>query len=216
MWYLYLDESGDLGFDFVNKRPSKFFTVTIVALSGRDSNRELIKKVRLVIRRKLNPPKHRKRIVLELKGSQTTIDIKKYFYEKIKDVKFGIYSITLNKKCLFEKLTLDKARVYNYVARLVLDQIPFEKNNNDRVEFILDRSMGKPEIEEFNTYIRRQLEGRLSPNIPLEISHSHSDEQPGIQVADMFAWGIFHKYEYGDKEWYSCFEEKIIFDKQFL
>lgn len=25
MWYLYLDESGDLGFDFVNSKPSKFF-----------------------------------------------------------------------------------------------------------------------------------------------------------------------------------------------
>ena len=24
MWYLYLDESGDLGFDFVNKKPSRF------------------------------------------------------------------------------------------------------------------------------------------------------------------------------------------------
>ncbi len=27
MWNLYLDESGDLGFDFVNKKPSKFFTI---------------------------------------------------------------------------------------------------------------------------------------------------------------------------------------------
>ncbi len=34
MWYLYLDESGDLGFDFVNKKPSKFFTITILVIKG--------------------------------------------------------------------------------------------------------------------------------------------------------------------------------------
>jgi hypothetical protein len=54
MWYLYLDESGDLGFDFVNKKPSKFFTVAILAIAGQQANRKLIKSVKVVLRRKLN------------------------------------------------------------------------------------------------------------------------------------------------------------------
>ncbi len=37
MWYLYRDESGDLGFDFVNKKPSGFFTLCILATSHRES-----------------------------------------------------------------------------------------------------------------------------------------------------------------------------------
>ena len=77
MWYLYLDESGDLGFDFVNKKPSKFFTVTILALSCRDANRQLIKAAKITLRRKLNKAKHQKRIVYELKGTGTTIEVKK-------------------------------------------------------------------------------------------------------------------------------------------
>jgi len=44
MWYLYLDESGDLGFDFINKKPSKFFTVTILAIRGQN-NKQLLKAV---------------------------------------------------------------------------------------------------------------------------------------------------------------------------
>lgn len=167
MWDLYLDESGDLGFDFVNKKPSKFFTVTILALSCHDANRQMIKAVKTTLRRKLNSSKHQKRLAHELKGTGTTIEVKKYFYEKIKSTKFGIYSITLNKKKVFEKLSKEKTRVYNYIARRVLDQIPFEKNNGDRVELVLDKSMAKPEIAEFNSYIRRQLEGRLSPNMAL-------------------------------------------------
>lgn len=216
MWYLYLDESGDLGFDFVNKKPSKFFTVTILALSCHDANRQLIKAAKITLRRKLNNSKHQKRIVQELKGTGTTAEIKKYFYEKVKGTKFGVYSITLNKKKVFERLTKEKSRVYNYIARRVLDQIPFEKNSGDRVELILDKSMAKPEIEEFNSYIRRNLEGRLSPKIPLDIYHWLSHENFGLQAADLFCWGVFQKYERQSEIWREVFAEKIRFDEQFL
>ena len=110
------------------------------------------------------------------------MEVKKYFFEKIKNTKFGIYSITLNKKRVFERLAKDKPRVYNYISRQVLDQIPFEKNEGDRVELIIDKSMAKPEIEEFNSYIRRQLEGRLSPNTPLDIYHWLSHENYGLRA----------------------------------
>lgn len=217
MWYLYLDESGDLGFDFVNKKPSKFFTVSILAISNREANRQLIKAVKITLRRKLNPRKKRKRIVQELKGTKTNIEIKRYFYNKIKDVKFGIYAISLNKKKVYEELARNKPRVYNWIARKVLDKIPFEKNIGARVELIIDKSMGKPEIEEFNSYIRREIESRLNPKIPLNIYHRLSHENPGLQAADMFCWGIFEKYQWGKTEWFDIFEkEKVKFCDQYL
>ena len=200
----------------MNKKPSKFFTVTILALSCRDANRQLIKAAKITLRRKLNKAKHQKRIVYELKGTGTTIEVKKYFFEKVKNIKFGIYSITLNKKRVFERLAKDKSRVYNYISRRVLDKIPFEKNDGDRVELIIDRSMAKPEIAEFNSYIRRQLEGRLSPNTPLDIYHWLSHENFGLQAADLFCWGIFQKYERKNEEWFNVFAKKVLFDEQFL
>lgn len=216
MWYLYLDESGDLGFDFVNKRPSKFFTVSILAVSSQDANRKLIKAAKITLRRKLNNPKHRKRTVCELKGTGTTLEVKKYFFNKAKGIKFGIYSITLNKKKVYERLTKDKSRVYNYISRRVLDQIPFEKNNGNRVELIIDKSMAKPEIAEFNSYIRRQLEGRLSPNVPLDIYHWLSYENYGLQISDLFCYGIFKHHEKRDSEWRDMFADKIRYDEIFL
>ncbi len=216
MWYLYLDESGDLGFDFVNKKPSKFFTITILAVSSRQANRQLIKAVNLVLRRKINNHRKQKRMAQELKGTGTTLDIKKYFFKQVKDVKFGIYSITLNKRRVFERLANNKSRVYNFVARQVLDQIPFEKNDKDRVELILDKSMAKPEIADFNLYIRRNLEGRLSPSVPLDIYHWLSHENAGLQVADLFCWGIFQKYERNNTEWIDVYKDKIRFDEQYL
>jgi len=216
MWYLYLDESGDLGFDFVNKKPSKFFTVSILALGSVESNRKLIKAVKVTLRRKLNPKRHRRRIVQELKGRKTTFEAKQYFYRQVKNISFGIYTMTLNKKRLYERLTREKSRVYNFIARQVIDKIPFEKNRSNRVELIIDKSKSKPEIREFNSYIRAQIQGRLDPKIALDMYHWNSQETLGLQAADIFCWGIFQKYERKDTSWLDVFKEKVVFEDLYL
>jgi hypothetical protein len=97
MLYLYLDESGDLGFDFVNKKPSKYFVVTILVVKGHEANRRLINGVKKTLRRKLNPKNKRKRIVSELKGTKTTIEVKEYFYRQVREIQghfpYFLYSI---------------------------------------------------------------------------------------------------------------------------
>ena len=214
MRYFYLDESGDLGFDFVNKKPSKFFTVTILALKGVDENRRLLNAVKKTIRRKLNPKGKRKRLVMELKATKTVLSIKEYFYNLIKGLDFSLYSISLNKRRVYEDLANNKERVYNYIARLVLDRIPLE--DADRILLMVDKSKGAPEIEEFNKYIRRQLEARLDPKIPLDIYHRLSHENGGLQAVDLFSWGIFLKYERNKTEWFNIFKDKVKYDTKYL
>ena len=41
MLYLFLDESGDLGFDFVQKKPSNYFVIAILTVKG-SNNRKLV------------------------------------------------------------------------------------------------------------------------------------------------------------------------------
>jgi len=212
MWFLYLDESGDLGFDFVNKKPSKFFTVTILAMKGPLNNRLLTKAVKKTLKRKLN---RKKATTEELKGARTIFEIKKYFYNQIKDLKFAIYALTLNKKRVYERLTRDKERVYNYISRLVLDKIPFEKAQV-QVMLILDKSKSPKEIGDFNQYIFRQLKGRLDPKVPLDIKHENSRRYYGLQAVDLFSWGIFRKYEKKDTAWFDIFREKVAFEEQYL
>lgn len=212
MWYLYLDESGDLGFDFVNKKPTKYFTVCILATSHRASYCGIRAAVKKTVKRKL---RRMEREVGELKGNNTSIAVKRYFWELIKDLKFGIYAVTLNKEQLFEKLRREKARTYNFISRLVIDEIPFEKART-RVQLVIDKSKSKREILDFNKYIFRNLEGRIDPNAPINIDHSLSHQDTVLQAADMFTWGIFRKYERRDEEWYTLFKEKILMDSQFL
>lgn len=135
MWFLYLDESGDLGFDFVTKKPSRFFTVTVLVIKGQENNRALINAVKHTIKRKL----HKKKLssAYELKGSKMSIEIKKYLYDHIAKIAFKIYAFTLNKKRVYQALLSSKERIYNYIARLVIDQI--DLNGADpRVMLILD------------------------------------------------------------------------------
>ena len=216
IWYLYLDESSDLGFDFVSRRPTKFFTIAILVIQSHELDRKLAKQVKVVLRRKLNPPGKRSRLVEELKGNNTTFEIKKYFFQRIKDIPLGIYAMTLNKRRVFEQLAKDKSRVYNFIARKVLDHIPFEKNDAQRVQLVVDRSKSKPEIEDFNRYISQQLKGRLNPKTPLAMHHWKSNESHGLQAADMFCWGIFQKYERKNEDWLNVFKEKIVFENQYL
>ncbi len=213
MLYLYLDESGDLGFDFVNRQPSRFFTVAVLAVKGHENNKAVAAAVKVTLRRKLKALRGPESG--ELKGSKSGLEIKKYFYIKARAVAFQLYAITLNKRRAYQYLIDDKARIYNYISRLVLDKIRFE-DARVRVILTVDKSKSKPEIKDFNAYIISQIKSRLDPKIPLEIFHSLSHNTLQLQAVDLFAWGIFRKYERQDTEWFSVFKEKIEYDGLYL
>ena len=81
---------------------------------------------------------------------------------------------------------------------------------------IIDQSKGPRRIKEFNEYLRNQLAGRIDPSVPLIIEHTDSKTSAGVQFADLFAWGVFQKYEREDTTWYNEFSDKILYDKQYL
>lgn len=53
MLYLYLDESGDLGFDFFTKNPSKYFTVTVMLAQGMENRKRIAKAIKRTIQNNL-------------------------------------------------------------------------------------------------------------------------------------------------------------------
>ena len=84
-----MDESGDLGFDFVNAKPLKFFTITVLLVEGIKDNKNISKAVTITLRRKFS----KKQKAEELKGSKCPQNIKEYFFKYLTDVNFSIYSI---------------------------------------------------------------------------------------------------------------------------
>ena len=122
MWWLYLDESGDLGFDFITKKPSNFFTIAILLVKGHERNRALIKATQTTIRRKLSHRPH-----AELKGSHTGLAVKRYWFQRVQPVPFQVYALTLKKRRVYPDLQGRKDRLYNFIARQVMDRLPIEQ-----------------------------------------------------------------------------------------
>ena len=210
MWYLYADESGDLGFDFFAKSPSKYFTVCLLLVRGSEHNRAILSAVNKTVRRKLPP-----RDTSELKGTRTSFELKQYFYRLIQDVPFEIFALTLNKRRVYEDLQGRKDRLYNFIARQVLDQVPL-MDATTRIELTMDRCKNTAEVADFNAYIERQVQGRIDPRIPLNIAHRASHEHRGLQAVDLFSWGVFRSYEKRDAKWRDVFAEKIQYDDVYL
>lgn len=209
MWYLFLDESGDLGFD-PHRQSSKFLTIGVLAVGGMESAKAIRCAVRNTLRRKVNKPGAKRRRY-ELKGESTSISVKRYFYNQIRNRDFGIYSSTIDKSRVLPSSTNHpdaKARLYNFIAHQVLKDIHFE-SVTDGVELIVDKSKGKREIAEFDAYLLSQLQGRLDPNITLKIRHLNSHEDGGLSAADLFVWGLGRYHERGDEEWLAVYQEKV-------
>ena len=215
MRYLYLDESEDLDFDFVNKKPSKYFTVCILLITNLTDKKIIDRAVKRTLRNKLNSKSKPKRYVEELKAVSTSLPIKKYFYNQIMDIDFEIYSITLNKIRVFQELVDNKTRVYNWISRLLLEKVNFGQSRS-RISFTIDRSKGLLGIKDFNKYIRTHLESEINPTVPLDIFHKDSKEIKCLQAVDLFAWGIRRKYEKRDYTWYNYFKNKVKFDNVYL
>lgn len=213
MWFLYLDESGDLGFDFVNKKPSRYFVIVVFAIRSLENEKKLRIAVKRTLRKKINH-KRKNKLLNELKGNQLNLSHKKYLYKHL-NFSYAAYTIILNKRKVFDYLANDKSRVYNYVSRLLVEKLSFEKADKS-IHFYIDKCKTKPEIEDFNSYIESQLEGRLSPDVSLDIHHENSTNIAGLQVADLFAYGIFRKYEKSDLNWYDVFKDKIAFEELYL
>jgi len=215
--FIYLDESGDLGFDYSKKKTTKKFVITLLVCHSDIARRELRKAVRRTLKNKLNRSKSKSRCIRELKGTNTTLKIKKYFLRNIKSDDWAIYALALNKSRVEANLKtkIGKKKLYNFLSRFLLEKLPLSTVEQN-VEMVVDRSKNKKETKDFNQYLFNQIEALLPLNTAFDISHLSSQESAELQATDLFCWGIFRKYEYSDEEWYDIFKDKISYETEYL
>lgn len=214
---VYLDESGDLGFDFENKHPSKKFVITLLVCESGSITREFRTAVRRTLKNKLNLGKKGSRIVQELKGTGTTAAIKRYFLRQSPKAGWRLYTVAVNKERVDESLRTKhgKKKLYNFIARFLLEKVDL-KNPGSAVTLVVDKCKNKDEMADFNQYVANQLEALLPLEVPLNIYHEHSCANAGLQAVDLFCWGIYRKYEHRDLEWYKDYRARIAFETEYL
>src|SRR3989338_11063961 len=118
MAYIFLDESGDLGF---KEKSSKWFLFTIVLTNNHRRIEKIIKKI-------LSGLKKKYKKIGELHAyhslPETKLKILKLLSQE-KDLK--IFCIILNKKKVYGDFQQQKNHLYNYTANILLDRLHNKK-----------------------------------------------------------------------------------------
>ena len=202
MAYIFLDESGDLGF---KETSSKWFLFTIAITNNRRALEKVIKNARKGLLKK-----HKG--VSELHAYHThEITRKKVLsgLSNIDDLK--IFCTVLNKKKVYVDLQNQKNYLYNYTANILLDRMHSRDiiDLTEPIHLCVDRKDTNKNIRNnFERYIERSLREKRIGNITMESKASHDDKC--LQAVDFLSWAIFRKYEKGDYEYYEIIKSKII------
>lgn len=206
--FIFLDESGDLGFD-TNKKNSLYFTITLLVCEDKSTQDKIKKAVKRTLDKKINH-KAKKRRVQELKGTGTSPEVKKYFYERMPHKGWSIYSITVTKANVYQNLSTatSKKKLYNYLTKKIVAEIPCNGNINS-INFVVDKCKNKSERADFDQYIKSQLQQQFGLRTKISIHHEISQNDSCLQAVDLFCWGLQRKAEKQDSKWLDCFQQHV-------
>lgn len=195
MKYIYIDESGDLGFNFNKRNTSKYFLVTFLITESRRSIEKLIKQTHKSLRKKY-------KVHNSLHASREEDTIKKRFCRNISLKDCEIMMIYLYKK-EYERLNLDNHQLYMDMINKLLCKF-IKEQNKDNITIIISR-------RETNTNLNKILIDKLSESLKhkITINIRTPEQEKCLQAVDIISWSLFRKYEYGDTTYYNIFRKLI-------
>lgn len=202
MAYVFLDESGDLGF---NPKSSKFFLFTVVLTNNHRKIEKIIKKTRKDLKKKF-------KIVNELHAYHSQPSLKKKILKLVsKNKEIKVLCIILNKQKVYIDLQNQKNYLYNYTANILLDRLHNKKliNTDEEINLFIDQKDTNKFIRDnFEKYLKDNFYKRGNNKIKIKIKPSHTEKC--LQVVDFISWAIFRKYETGDSEYFNLIKKNII------
>lgn len=204
---IYLDESGNLGFDFTKSGTSRYIVMTALVCDDTQTARKIAQAIKRTIKHKL-PSSSR-----EFKGVNTAIKIKRYFLSHIIDIpSWRLYSIVADKftwKDYHETAKSKSDLFYNQVAKKLLMQIEYP-SGLDNLSLIVDRSKNEAATHDFNHTIKLALKPLISRNTIFSIEHKSSHQNHGLQAVDLFCWGVSRYWDKNIEEWYADFKDRLV------
>lgn len=200
--YIFLDESGDLGF---GKRSSKWFLFTLVMVDDPRILERVIKKVRK------NLAKKYKRKMSELHAYHCDDITRSRVLSRLAEEDIVVVTTILNKSKVYVDLQNQKNYLYNFTANIILDRLINTKliDGNKHISLVVDRKDTKKHLREnFIAYITEAMKKRRGGSFEMSLAASHDEK--GLQAVDFISWAVFRKYEKGDFEFYELIKNKIV------
>ena len=205
MAYIFLDESGDLGFDFTKKHTSQFFVITFLFVENKRLLEKVIKKTHGELKKKYKKPAG---VLHCFKEKPVT---RQRLLRRLSEKECIVMVVYLNKRRVYTKLQNEKQVLYNYVANILLDRIYSKKliPVEGVVELIASRrETNKFLNENFKDYLNFQVQNKHKGNMRITIKTPH--EEKGLQAVDFISWAIYRKYECRDDSYYNLIKNRIV------
>lgn len=203
--YLFLDESGDLGFNFNNKKTSRFFIISIISTE----NKKPLEKATSSIHRNLRKKYKIRSGILHAHREEPITRVR--YLRKISEKDINIIAIYIDKEKLFSRLHSQNLYIYNQVTNILLDRIQSKGiiNKKEGIELIVSRRETSRFLNlNFINYIKNQQ--KLNNNLQVKIKIKTPADEKSLQVADVVSWSIFRKYEHNDDFYYTIIKHLII------
>ena len=203
MIYVYLDESGDLGF---GEGGSRYFTIAFTVMENPVPFRRCVKKVKI----RHNIPRD-----VELKGNTTRLFIKEELLSRFAGLEIEVHSITVKKANVQLKLRRNTNILYNYMVGLSLGERILAEKTDTKVCVNIDRRVISVPALQIEEYLKSKvwLEGKRT-DIDLEINHLDSHEAYAIQGIDIICNSIFRKYNWNNYRLFNIVQRKVKSDKR--
>ncbi len=205
MSYIFLDESGDLGFNFTNKKTSKYFIITFIFSEKKNALEKAVSKTHSCLKKKYRKQSGTLHCFKEKPITRERL------LKKIAKIDCNIMTIYLNKKKVHSRLKDEKPVLYNYVTNILLDRIITKKilPLNQKIILIASRKETNKFLNEnFKNYLSKSTQNNHKANIEIFIKTPH--EEKSLQAVDFASWAIFRKQEKNDSTYYNLIKEKIV------
>ncbi len=206
MPYIFLDESGDLGFHTNKKGTSKFFVVTLLFIPD---NKRMIEKIVQKTHGELSRSLKRRVSVLHAANEKPLT--RKRLLKRLTEKDCFIMTIYLDKRKVFTDMQDEKHVLYNYIANILLNRVydGTVVSPSKSIELIASRrETNKFLNENFKNYFKQKI-GAKQLGIT-KVSIKIPGEEKSLQAVDFVSWAIFRKYENNDDTYYKIVKNKII------
>ncbi len=204
--YIYLDESGDLGFGEGN---TKYFTIAFVIIEEPKKFRSCVKSAKM----KYNIIKND-----ELKGAKSRKIIKEDLLRRLSTLDLEINAITVRKDNVDFRLRKNSNILYNYIVDLSLvGRLLEEPPNTSTILSVDKRITSVTSGFNFSYYLKYKIWYEAERgDIELDILHLDSHQAYAIQGIDVICSSIFRKYSSNNYELFDIIQEKVKSDKKLL
>lgn len=181
---IFIDESGNFGFDFSKSGTSSHFIITAIIINTTDVE---------FVRNQVNDIKKKYIQNGELKSSRIKIMGKRYeLLNAFSNINFKIFTLVVDKRKLdyFSPLTEYKKSFFMFLNNILYKEL---KRLDNSIDFFADNYGNTEFMNRFKIYINKTLPYSFYEQYKFEFRNSN--DEPLIQLADFIAGTLSYGYE---------------------